>query len=49
VTVALSVYAHGMTAVPLTVAYARWYERRPLPPLMESAPAAEQPWRRPSA
>jgi NhaP-type Na+/H+ or K+/H+ antiporter len=48
VTVALSVFAHGMTAVPLTNAYVRWFERRPRPPAMESLPAHEHPWRRPT-
>jgi NhaP-type Na+/H+ or K+/H+ antiporter len=46
VTVALSVYAHGITAVPLTSAYVRWFAANPLPPAMESQPATEQPWRR---
>ena len=46
ITVALSVFAHGMTAVPLTTAYARWFDAQPQPPLMESLPASEQPWRR---
>jgi NhaP-type Na+/H+ or K+/H+ antiporter len=46
-TVALSVLAHGMTAVPLTTAYAQWYDANPLPLPMESQPATEQPWRRP--
>ena len=47
ITVALSVFAHGVSAVPLTGAYARWYEAHPLPPVMESLPAPEHPWRRP--
>ncbi len=47
ITVALSVYAHGMTAVPLTDAYARWFARHSPPPAMESLPAHEHPWRRP--
>ena len=46
ITVALSVFAHGVTAVPLTTAYARWFDAQPRPPPMESLPAAEQPWRR---
>jgi sodium/hydrogen antiporter len=29
ITVALSVYAHGMTAVPFTAAYARWFASQP--------------------
>ena len=48
ITVALSVFAHGMTAVPLTTAYARWFDAQPQPPPMESRPAPEIPWRRPS-
>ena len=47
VTVALSVYAHGLTALPLTEAYARWYAAHPAPPPMESAAAHEHRWRRP--
>ena len=47
VTVALSVFAHGITAVPLTVAYARWYDAHPIPSAMESEPVHEQRWRRP--
>ena len=46
ITVALSVFAHGVTAVPLTTAYARWFDARAQPPPMESLPASEQPWRR---
>jgi NhaP-type Na+/H+ or K+/H+ antiporter len=46
ITVALSVFAHGVTAVPLTTAYTRWFAANPLPPPMESRPAAEVPWRR---
>ena len=46
ITVALSVFAHGVTAVPLTTAYARWFDANPLPPSMESVPAHEQRWRR---
>jgi NhaP-type Na+/H+ or K+/H+ antiporter len=46
ITVALSVFAHGGTAVPLTDAYVRWFEAQPQPPPMESRPAAEHPWRR---
>jgi NhaP-type Na+/H+ or K+/H+ antiporter len=45
ITVALSVLAHGVTAVPLTTAYARWFDANPLPPSMESAPVHEQRWR----
>jgi len=45
-TIALSVYAHGLTAAPLTARYARWYaarERDEHP--MESAPAPDVRWR----
>jgi NhaP-type Na+/H+ or K+/H+ antiporter len=43
VTIALSVYAHGLTARPLTEHYARWWNshRRGALPTMESVPAAE--------
>jgi sodium/hydrogen antiporter len=47
ITIALSVYAHGMTAVTLTSAYARWFDAQAQPPAMESRPASEQPWRLP--
>lgn len=47
VTVGLSVFAHGITAVPFTSAYARWFAAHPLPPEMESRPVKERPWRRP--
>jgi NhaP-type Na+/H+ or K+/H+ antiporter len=46
ITIALSVYAHGVTAVPLTSAYARWFAAQPQPPPTESVPATEVPWRR---
>jgi NhaP-type Na+/H+ or K+/H+ antiporter len=46
ITVGLSVFAHGATAVPLTSAYVRWFEAQPEPPPMESRPAPELPWRR---
>jgi NhaP-type Na+/H+ or K+/H+ antiporter len=46
ITIAMSVFAHGATAVPLTTAYVRWFEAQPQPPEMESLPAAEIPWRR---
>jgi NhaP-type Na+/H+ or K+/H+ antiporter len=49
VTVAVSVYAHGLTALPLTEAYGRWYAARAEPPAMESAAAHEHRWRRPTA
>jgi NhaP-type Na+/H+ or K+/H+ antiporter len=43
VTIALSVYAHGLTARPLTERYVRWWDSHPLDaqPAMESLPAAE--------
>ena len=49
VTIALSVYAHGVTARPLTLRYVRWYEShaREERPAMESVPVAEQRWRTP--
>ena len=47
VTVAISVYAHGLSAGPLTKRYARWYESHPRDrrPAMESVHAAEHRWR----
>jgi sodium/hydrogen antiporter len=41
VTVGLSVFAHGLTAAPLSRLYARWFEQHPRDqaPPMESAPA----------
>ena len=50
-TIVLSVYAHGVSARPLTDRYARWYRAHPadrLPP-MESVPAEHVRWRRPTA
>ena len=47
-TVVLSIVAHGMTAVPLAAAYARWYERtaeRPDTDLVEVRPVHEHPLR----
>ena len=46
-TVALSVYAHGLTARPLTNRYVNWYTAHPRDnlPRMESVPAPEQRWR----
>ena len=46
-TIALSIYAHGLTARPLTERYVRWWTSHPREsqPAMESVPAAEQPWR----
>jgi NhaP-type Na+/H+ or K+/H+ antiporter len=49
ITVALSVYAHGLTALPLTNAYARWFTARAEPPSMENTAAHEHRWRRPAA
>ncbi len=48
-TVALSIYAHGLTARPLTDAYVAWYASRPetAAPAMESVSVREQPWRSP--
>jgi sodium/hydrogen antiporter len=46
-TIAISVYAHGLSSRPLTDRYVRWYssdKRVELPP-MESVPAAEHRWR----
>ena len=48
ITVGLSVYAHGLTALPLTNAYARWFAARTEPPPMESTAAHEHRWRRPT-
>jgi sodium/hydrogen antiporter len=46
ITVALSVYAHGMTAVPLTSGYVRWYEAQHEAPEAESRPVHDVSWRR---
>jgi sodium/hydrogen antiporter len=50
VTIALSVYAHGLTARPLTERYTRWWNSHPRDalPKMESVPAAEHRLRVPS-
>jgi NhaP-type Na+/H+ or K+/H+ antiporter len=50
VTVAVSVYAHGLTARPLTERYARWWNSHPrdVLPAMESVPAAAHRLRGPS-
>lgn len=50
VTIAISVYAHGVTARPLTERYARWWSSHPRDarPTMESVPAAEHRLRTPS-
>ena len=49
ITVGLSVLAHGLSAGPLTDAYARWFAGRSKPPPMESAAAHEHRSRRPVA
>ena len=43
-TIALSVYAHGLTASPLTERYVRWWASHPrdAQPTMESVSAGEQ-------
>ena len=50
VTIALSVYAHGLTARPLTERYTRWWNSHPRDalPTMESVPAAEHRLRVPA-
>jgi len=40
-TVALSVYAHGLSAQPLTRRYVSWYERREQPAMESAAPGTE--------
>jgi sodium/hydrogen antiporter len=48
-TIGISVFAHGLSARPLTDRYVRWYASHPreeLPP-MESVPAATHRWRKP--
>ncbi len=48
-TIGISVFAHGLSARPLTNRYVRWYTSHPreqLPP-MESVPAAAHRWRTP--
>jgi NhaP-type Na+/H+ or K+/H+ antiporter len=47
ITVGLSVYAHGLTAVPLSAAYARWFANREGAPPMENAAAHEHRLRPP--
>jgi NhaP-type Na+/H+ or K+/H+ antiporter len=51
VTIALSVYAHGLTAGPLTERYVRWWTAHPrdAKPAMEDTPADEHRLRRPAA
>jgi NhaP-type Na+/H+ or K+/H+ antiporter len=48
-TVAISVFAHSLTARPLTNRYVGWYESLPkgATPAMETVPAAEHRWRTP--
>jgi sodium/hydrogen antiporter len=48
ITVGLSVYAHGLTAVPLMNSNARWFAARDEPPPTESTAAHEHRWRRPA-
>jgi sodium/hydrogen antiporter len=47
VTIALSVYAHGLSARPLTERYVRWWSSHPrdAQPAMESTPATAAPSR----
>jgi NhaP-type Na+/H+ or K+/H+ antiporter len=40
-TVALSVYAHGLSAQPLTKRYVRWFQGREQPAMESAVPAAE--------
>ncbi|MGH3038377.1 MAG: cation:proton antiporter [Gaiellaceae bacterium] len=51
VTVGLSVYVHGLSALPLRERYVRWYQSHPSdrPPPMESVPAASHRWRSPGS
>ena len=48
-TVGISVFAHGLTARPLTNRYIGWYQSHPrdAAPPMETVPAAEHRWRTP--
>ncbi len=46
VTVALSVVLHGLTALPLTNRYVRWYGTHPRPPAMEGESVHPVRWRR---
>ena len=46
ITVALSVLAHGVSALPLTNAYVRWFGGQGREPAPEGAPVHEHPWRR---
>jgi NhaP-type Na+/H+ or K+/H+ antiporter len=49
-TIVLSIYAHGLTARPLTGRYAEWYGAHPKDeaPPMETVEAEPQRWRRPA-
>jgi NhaP-type Na+/H+ or K+/H+ antiporter len=51
VTIGISVFAHGLSARPLTNRYVRWYASHPREqlPSMESVPAAWHRWRQPQA
>ena len=51
VTIAISVYAHGLTAGPLTDRYVRWWTSHPrdAAPAMEKVPAGHHRLRRPAA
>jgi NhaP-type Na+/H+ or K+/H+ antiporter len=51
VTIAVSVYAHGLAARPLTERYARWWSSHPRAtlPAMESVPASEHRLRGPAS
>jgi sodium/hydrogen antiporter len=49
ITVGLSVLVHGLSAGPLSDAYARWFAGRSEPPPMESTAVHEHRWRRPAA
>jgi sodium/hydrogen antiporter len=50
-TIGISVFAHGLSAQPLTNRYVRWYTSHPREqlPSMESVPAAWHRWRKPQA
>jgi NhaP-type Na+/H+ or K+/H+ antiporter len=50
-TIGISVFAHGLTARPLTNRYVGWYASHPREqlPSMESVPAAGHRWRKPQA
>jgi NhaP-type Na+/H+ or K+/H+ antiporter len=50
-TIGISVFAHGLSARPLTDRYTSWYASHPREelPTMESVPAATHRWRKPRA